>query len=121
MYDERELLRGNTPTMVLAVLRDGSRHGYAIAREVNRRTGESLQFKQGTLYPVLHTLEKEGWIVGSWEMGTGERPRKVYAITDTGRAELDRRAAVWGRFTDAMSRVIGGSTSGEEVSDAEPA
>lgn len=121
MYDERELMRGNTPTIVLAVLRDGPRHGYAIAREVNRRTGDSLEFKQGTLYPVLHTLENEGWVVGTWEMGTGERPRKVYAITDSGQAELARRAVVWERFAQAMSRVVGGGVAEGEVPGAEPA
>ena len=126
MYDERELMRGNTPTMVLAVLRDGPCHGYAIAREVNRRTGDSLQFKQGTLYPVLHALEADGLIAGAWEVGSGERPRKIYSITETGLAELERRAAVWIRFTDAMERVMGvgdtlGGGIGKGLPDAEPA
>jgi len=120
VYDERELIRGNTLTMVLAVLRDGPRHGYAIAQEVNRRTGDSLQFKQGTLYPVLHALEREGWIAGTWETGTGDRPRKVYTITETGQAEMERRAAVWDRFAQAMSRVVGVS-SREGTTGAEPA
>jgi PadR family transcriptional regulator, regulatory protein PadR len=109
MADERELLRGNTPTMVLAVLRDAPRHGYAIAREVNRRTGNALRFKQGTLYPVLHALERDGLIVGEWEHPEGERPRKVYTITPAGLAELERRLKVWNRFAAAMSRVVEGA------------
>jgi PadR family transcriptional regulator PadR len=108
MADERELLRGNTPTMVLAVLRDAPRHGYAIAREVNRRTGNALRFKQGTLYPVLHALERDGLIVGEWEHPEGERPRKVYTITPAGRTELERRLKVWNQFASAMSRVVEG-------------
>ncbi|MBC7805179.1 MAG: helix-turn-helix transcriptional regulator [Akkermansiaceae bacterium] len=117
--DERELLRGNTPTMVLAVLRDGPLHGYAIAREVNRRTGDALRFKQGTLYAVLHALERDEWIAGNWETGDGERPRKVYAMTEAGQAELARRTVVWDRFAKAMARVIGDVT--EEPNASQPA
>jgi PadR family transcriptional regulator PadR len=108
VYDERELLRGNTPTMVLAVLKEAPRHGYAIAREVNRRTGQALKFKQGTLYPVLHGLERDGLVVGEWQHPEGERPRKVYVITPAGQAELERRLGVWRNFSAAMHRVIEG-------------
>ncbi|MBC8101246.1 MAG: helix-turn-helix transcriptional regulator [Cytophagales bacterium] len=107
MKDERELLRGNTPTLVLAVLRDSPRHGYGIAREINRRTNNSLQFKQGTLYPALHALEGEGLIAGVWETEATERPRRVYTITEEGLAELARRSEVWGQFVEAMRQVIG--------------
>ncbi len=121
MYDERELIRGNTPTMVLAVLRDGPSHGYAIAREVNRRTGDALTFKQGTLYPVLHLLEQQDWIAGAWEHLDGERPRKVYSITESGAAELDRRLQVWGRFSEAMQRVVAGGPGKDGVPDGSAA
>src|SRR5215470_11166232 len=85
---ERELLKGNTPALVLAVLKDGPRHGYAIAREIERRSGNALKFKEGTLYPALHALEREGAITGQWEKVTGGRERKVYTITPAGLAEL---------------------------------
>ena len=109
---ESELLRGNTPTLVLAALADGPQHGYAIAQEINKRTDNSLKFKQGTLYPVLHTLEREGLVVGEWQHGAGERPRLVYAITDAGRAELARRVDVWQSFSKAMNTMIGGVSTG---------
>src|ERR1043166_3679889 len=54
---ERELLKGNTPTLVLAVLKDQPLHGYGIAREIERRSDNALKFKEGTLYPALHALE----------------------------------------------------------------
>jgi PadR family transcriptional regulator len=110
LYDERELMRGNTPTIVLAVLRDAPQHGYAIAREVNRRIGQALKFKQGTLYPVLHGLERDGLIAGEWQHADGERPRKVYAITPAGLAELERRTKLWSTFAAAMHRVIEGTS-----------
>ena len=108
MTDERELIRGNTPTMILAALRDGPQHGYAILAEVNRRMGDALKFKQGTLYPVLYSLESAGFIVGVWEHNVGERPRKIYQITPEGLTELARRLAAWEGFKLAMERVIGG-------------
>jgi PadR family transcriptional regulator len=112
--DESELLRGNTPTLVLAVLRDGPQHGYAIARAINSRTGDALKLKQGTLYPVLHGLERDGLVVGEWEHSEGERSRRVYTITDAGRAELARRTQVWSKFAQAMNSLIG-ETSREQT------
>ncbi len=116
---ESELLRGNTPTLVLAALAEGPQHGYAIAQEINKRTGNSLRFKQGTLYPVLHTLEREGLVTGEWRHDTGERPRLVYAITEAGRAELARRVDVWQTFSNAMNTMIGGVPNGGSP-DAQP-
>src|ERR687888_607614 len=108
MDTERELLKGNTPTLVLAVLRDGPRHGYAIAREIERRSGNALRFKEGTLYPALHALEREGLITGAWNSEPGGRERKVYHITPAGLAELERRTHTWTEFATAIFRVIGG-------------
>lgn len=106
MADDKGLLRGNATTLVLSVLRDGARHGYDIAREVERRSENSLTFKHGTLYPVLHALENEGLIASEWEHPDGERPRRVYRITETGLAELERCVRTWQEFARAMERVI---------------
>ena len=115
---DSELLRGNVPTLVLSALADGPQHGYAIAQEINRRTGDTLRVKQGTLYPVLHTLEREGLVAGEWQHGTGERPRLVYAITDAGHTELARRVQAWKRFSKAMESMIGAPADG--VSGGKP-
>jgi PadR family transcriptional regulator PadR len=112
--DERELLRGNTPTLVLAILRDGPQHGYGIAREINRRTGGALHFKQGTLYPALHALEADGLITGVWEMDGGERPRRVYTMTAAGQAELARRSRVWDQFVESVQQVLRGDNADEQ-------
>jgi PadR family transcriptional regulator PadR len=108
MDDGRELLRGNTPTLILAVLKDGPQHGYALAREINRRSNQALKCKQGTLYPALHALEEDGFIAGIWEHTPGERPRKVYSLTEAGRTELERRIKTWTQFSLAVGSVIGG-------------
>jgi DNA-binding PadR family transcriptional regulator len=102
-----DLLRGNTPALILAVLQDGPTHGYAIAKRINETDASPLHLKQGTLYPVLHGLERDGFIAGNWEHPDGERPRKVYGITDAGRAELDRRTSEWRRFASSINTILG--------------
>lgn len=114
MNSESELLRGSIPAMVLAALDSGGpQHGYAIAQSINARTNNSLKFKQGTLYPVLHTLEESGFVTGEWQHESGLRPRLVYALTDAGRAELQRRVAAWRTFAGAMDILLGSRQIGE--------
>lgn len=103
---ESDLLRGNTPTLVLAVLNEGPTHGYGIAKRINLLT-DALAMKQGTLYPVLNALERDGLVTGAWEHPDGQRPRKMFAITDAGAAELQRRIAAWTRFSSGVDRILG--------------
>ena len=112
MDNERELLKGNTPTLILAVLRDWSAHGYAIARAIERRSGDALRCKEGTLYPALQALERDGLIAGEWQRVAGARERKVYTVTPAGLAALADRMAVWARFAGAVQRVIAGGEHG---------
>jgi len=105
MPDDRDLLRGNIPTIILAVVSEAPLHGFAIAREINQRSNNALQLKQGTLYPALHALERDGWITGEWEIPGGERPRKIYTLTPAGVAELERRMQAWDKFAAAMDSV----------------
>jgi PadR family transcriptional regulator PadR len=106
---ERELLKGNTPTLVLAVLRDGPLHGYGIAREIERRSENALKCKEGTLYPALHALERDGLVAGEWRQEPGGRDRKVYVLTPAGHAALEQRARTWTEFASAIHRVLGGA------------
>ncbi|MDX1933653.1 MAG: helix-turn-helix transcriptional regulator [Capsulimonadales bacterium] len=114
MSDDKGLLRNNATILVLSVLRDGARHGYDIAREVERRSQNTLTFKHGTLYPVLHALEKDGLITSAWEQPTGERAKRVYQLTEAGSQELERCVATWETFARAMNRVIRLHPLGEE-------
>jgi len=107
---EKELLKGNTPTLVLAVLNDAPLHGYGIAREIERRTDNALKCKEGTLYPALHALEREGHIAGEWQRKSEGGERKVYAITPAGRLELEKRVQTWKSFTAAIGRALEGDT-----------
>jgi len=102
-----DLLRGSTPALVLAVLQSGPAHGYAIAKLINETAGSPLHLKQGTLYPVLHGLERDGLVAGQWEHPDGERPRKVYVITEAGTADLARRTFEWTQFATSINTVLG--------------
>lgn len=105
---EKELLKGNTPMLVLAIVRDGPLHGYAIAREIERRSSNLLKFKEGTLYPVLHSLEYNRWLESSWDTSTPGPARKVYRLTALGEAELAKRTGIWQEFSTAVGNIIQG-------------
>lgn len=110
---ERELLKGNTPTLVLAILRDGPLHGYGIARELERRSDSALKFKDGTLYPTLHSLEADGLIESQWENPDKGQARKIYQITPSGQTILEQRTQQWRGFVSAVETVIGGVSHGK--------
>lgn len=112
-----ELIKGNTRMLVLSILKEGPSHGYAITHEIERRSESAFVFRQGTLYPLLHELEKEGMIVGQWEVVGDERPKKVYTMTEDGHRELERGLSVWRRLTKAVNQVTGETVSGEVADD----
>ena len=78
----RELAKGDLPALILAVLGTEPRHGYAIAREVERLSDGALHLREGTLYPALRVLEQDGLVVGAWETQAKGADRKVYTLTD---------------------------------------
>ncbi len=103
------LLKGNTAVFILAILKEGPSHGYAIFSEIAVRSKNVLQFKQGTVYPLLHVLEDEGLIQSEWcETAPGNlRRRRVYSITEKGLIELSQRLNAWHIFSQAMLDVTG--------------
>lgn len=109
MSVESDFIRGNTPAMVLAVLRDGPSYGYAIAKEINKRSNDLLRLRQGTLYPALRNLETRGWIEGEWIVNEGARPRRVYTISEEGAKVLADMVESWKRLAKALDGVFTGA------------
>jgi PadR family transcriptional regulator len=101
-----ELLHGTLETLILKTVAQGPRHGYAIARWLEDRTGDVLQIEDGSLYPALYRMEHRGWIRAEW--GTSElgRKAKFYKITPAGRKRLAASTAEWSRFSSAISTVL---------------
>ena len=89
--DLQALSRSINTILVLGVLRDEEKHGYQIALDVSEVSKGLFELRHGTLYPVLHKMEKEGWISGRWSTKEGRR-RKVYRITAEGRRYLNGEA-----------------------------
>jgi PadR family transcriptional regulator PadR len=106
-----ELLKGNIQTLVLAVLESGPLHGYGLVKEIQVRSEDALAFGEGTIYPALKALQRDGFIEGSWDMSASGPPRKIYNLTQTGTYELARRRDLWNRFSRTIDRVIGGETN----------
>ncbi len=103
---DREVLKSSTATLVLSVLSRGPAHGYQLVRELERLSSGVLTLKEGTLYPLLHALERDGFIMSQWE-AEGGRERKVYQVTDQGLTQLKRRTDDWVRFRKAVDDVLG--------------
>lgn len=91
--------------LILATLREGAKHGYQIALDVERRSGGAFAVSHGTLYPILHELEEEGRIDGTWSREGGRR-RKEYAISDAGRRHLAKRTESWEALHRHLARFI---------------
>ena len=93
-------------TIVLTVLRDGPLHGYQLAREIERRSDGYFDCKEGTLYPTLHKLEREGLLRGEWQPAGEQRRRKYYALTVAGEQRLAESVQEWRSFATRLLTMI---------------
>ncbi len=105
MY-HKELLKGNTETLLLSLVADEAMYGYRIVKEIEKRSSGYFRFKEGTLYPALHRLEKAGLVEGSWGEAAFGVPRRYYHITPKGQCMLEERLKEWRRFSRAINSVM---------------
>jgi DNA-binding PadR family transcriptional regulator len=102
----RELLKGNTETLLLSLLINQPMYGYQIIKELKERSQGYFRFKEGTLYPALHRLEAAGLVRGSWERLPSGKERRYYYLTDKGRKLLEEMVAEWRGFSAAVNLVM---------------
>ena|SRR5688572_18215476 len=102
---ERELKRGSTELLILALLEEHDRHGYDIARLIAERSGGEISFHPASLYPTLYRLEDKDLVEGRWIEKPGQRRRRYYRLTAAGRKTLAKQRGVWDSFFDALNRV----------------
>lgn len=105
--DLQALSRSINTILILGVLRDGEKHGYQIALDVSEVSGGLFELRHGTLYPVLHKMEKQGWIAGRWQKKDGRR-RKVYRLTSDGRRYLNGEADRFATLAEAVLALVRG-------------
>lgn len=98
--------KGTLPTLILEALAHEPCHGYRIAQQIKERSQSVLDFKEGTLYPALHKLERDG-LVESYESVEKGRPRRYYRITKTGRTSLAKDRAEWRELSRAVTMILG--------------
>ena len=101
-----EALKGHLDALILASLEAEPAHGYAIIQRLRLRSNEVFSLPEGTVYPALHRLERDGLVESSWTEASGRR-RRVYRITRAGRAGLATRRAEWQTFSRAVEVVLG--------------
>src|SRR5262247_3917958 len=92
---EKEVKRGSTEMLILALVEERARHGYEIAKLIEARSEGVLQFHVASLYPLLYRLEKRGLIHGRWVEKAGERRRRFYKLTPEGKKVLDEQRRTW--------------------------
>ena len=104
--DPGDLLQGTLGILILKSLLLGPAHGYAIARWVEDTTGDVLSIEEGSLYPALRRLEDRGLVTSEWGLSDNNRRARYYSITGDGRKHLRNEAAVWLRYSQAVTRVL---------------
>jgi transcriptional regulator len=103
------LKKGSVELLLLALLENEPRHGYEIGRLIETRSGGRLQFRISSLYPILCRMEERGWIKGRWVEKEGERRRRFYRLTASGKEALADQRKTWSEFTSAVNLVLGES------------
>ncbi|WP_309072759.1 PadR family transcriptional regulator [Arthrobacter sp.] len=105
MRIDKDLVAASATPLVLGILAEGDLYGYAILKRVGELSGGSMQWTDGMLYPLLHRLERLGYVDSSWGTSEAGRRRKHYAITPTGREALQERHQQWTVVADALRQV----------------
>jgi transcriptional regulator len=101
-----ELLQGTLDMLILRTLRSGPAHGHAIAKIIERGSGDLLQVEQGSLYPALHRLIKRRWITAEEGVSENNRRAKYYRLTARGRKQLETEVGKWERLVRAIAGVL---------------
>jgi PadR family transcriptional regulator PadR len=108
---DKELKKGSTEMLIMALVEDRPRHGYEIAKLIGERSDGVLQFHVASLYPLLYRMEKRGWIKGQWVEKAGQRRRRYYKLTAVGQKVLAEQRSTWNDFFAALDRVARITTS----------
>jgi PadR family transcriptional regulator PadR len=101
----RELKRGSTELLILALLEERDRHGYEIAALIEERSLGAISFHVASLYPTLYRMEGRDLIEGRWVEKAGQRRRRYYRLTGAGRKMLASQRSVWDSFFEGLNRV----------------
>lgn len=108
MKIDKELLKGSTNMLILSLIEEKPMYGYQMIKELSRRSQNLFEFQEGTLYPILHNLEKKNYISHYW-INRGNKKRKYYSITQEGKKHLKSKMKEWQIFTEGINQILGGA------------
>lgn len=103
---DRDLIRGNIPALILALLAEGPSYAYQMSENLKKRTGGAISLLDGTLYNSLKQLEELDLVRSYWEVQPNGRERRYYEILEEGRKELQARLGQWQEFQAAMNAIL---------------
>jgi len=106
MEPRRDLFKSSSNSLLLCLLEQQPMYGYQIVKELETRSQGYFKFKEGTLYPALHRLEKSDMITGKWQMLSNGRQRRYYHITARGQAKLALEKTQWLDFFTAVKLIL---------------
>jgi transcriptional regulator len=101
-----DLVQGTVDLLILRTIALEPMHGWAIAQRIRQISNDVLQVQQGSLYPALQRLEREGWITAEWGASENNRRARFYRLTRAGRKHLEREQAGWERLSNAIALVL---------------
>jgi len=100
-------LQGTLDLLILTTLASsGPLHGYAIAKQIRERSGETLRIEDGSLYPAIHRMAEAKWVTAEWGLTESKRPARIYKITAVGRRQLQKEEEKWAQLTAGVGRVL---------------
>ncbi len=104
--DKMDLLQGTLDLLILKALKLGSMHGFGISVLIRQMSQEVLRVEQGSLYPALYRLERQGWISSEWGVSDNNRKAKFYQLTPAGRKQLTEETSNWEKVSRAINLIV---------------
>jgi transcriptional regulator len=106
MKKQVDLVQGTLDMLILKAVSLGGLHGYGVLLRLQQLTGGRLQIQQGSLYPALYRLERQGLVRSEWGESENKRKAKFYTLTASGRKQLKSEADSWNRFSAVVAGVL---------------
>ena len=104
--DKMDLLQGTLDLLILKALKLGPMHGFGISVLIRQMSEEVLRVEQGSLYPALYRLERQGWIESEWGVSDNNRKAKFYKLTPAGRKQLAQETSNWEKLSRAINLIV---------------
>lgn len=105
---DKKMMAFGTSLLILKLLETKEMYGYQIIKELERQSQNLFVLKEGTLYPILHSLEQQGAIISTEKEGPNGRLRKYYILTDEGHRLLKKKELEWKQYSSVVSQILGG-------------